>query len=382
MGRIMGLDIEAENNIPNKFPVAFQNNSFIYHIDIESKLDELLISKIMKAKPGVVKILERKGLNLFHPFIDRIVEKHTISSVNFNKSSSYTFEKTITNQFSRILNIPAVYLKIGTKKGYLLTDAVDEGKDVRVVNDILDCDNTKLTLVCGYVCKKSNFENLKRCYPDVEFAFIHWAESDDAYWNEITRLTQLSHTRLETLDRDHCYHIYKFKNNVTEALILEMLRRYFHNLAGISCIFEEDTIKPLEEGVTSYTAYFIEEDELNIISKKMSMPSSPYFNFETPFFLRVKFDTARSLFRIMPFFEVSVNIENMMKDDDSCKELPYLCCSQSSWKKHIHTKCVQCIENNCSRIMLRGLDAYISIDPLVKIYHISTVGTYYPCHRF
>jgi hypothetical protein len=374
----MTLDMDSENNIPNKFPVAFQNDSFVYHIDIESKLNDLIDRKLMRAKPGVVKIMERKGLNLFHPFIDRIVERHSVSTLNINKSSLFTVEKTIQNRISRLFRFLAL-LKIVKHSGYLLTDAVNGGKDVRDVNDVLSQDNTKLVLVCGYLCKKQSLENIRPIYPGVQFEFVHYAETEEDYWNEITRLTQLSHTRLEPLDRDHCYHIYKFKSDLTKDQTLEIFTNFFQNTLGMPCIFEEDSIRPYENKVQSYTAYF---HDLSPLNEKISMIQSPDFDIETPLFFRLKFDGTRSLVRIMPFFEVSVDIKSLVNDKSFCSKLPNLCCPKSCLKNRPSVRCVQCIENNLAYMLLGGIKEQFSNDPIIRGYHIRLVAEYYPCNSF
>ncbi|MGA2918111.1 hypothetical protein [Methanoregula sp.] len=375
----MTLDEGAENTISNKFPAAFQNRSFSYHIDIESKLNDLLIAKIMNEKSGVVNIVERKGLNLYHPFINRILERHTISSYCVNRSESYTVVKKISRDLSLILDIK-FFLRI-RKKGYLLTDAVDEGKDIRDIDEILKHDNINLSLVCGYVCKDKNLGQLKARYPNVTFEFVHRSETDDAYWNEITHLVQLSHTRMEPLDRDHCFHVYRFKRELTNPQSLEIFVNFFRNSIGIPCIFEKDTIKPFDERIESYTAYFDDVD-LSPLYNKLQMLQSPNFSI-IAFYFRLKFDVDRGLVRILPYFEVDVDMKKLVADEFFCSKLPHLCCPKKNLlKSRLNTRCVQCIENNLAYVLLNSIEAQFSNDPLTKGYRMSLVANHYPCSSF
>jgi len=371
----MSLDENAEHTIPKTYPLAFQkSDSFSYHIDIESKIDEILIAKIMQQAPGIVNIMERKGLNLYHPFINRILERHKLSSININRSSSYTVVKKNSLRLSTFYKL-MFFLKVFGKKGYLLTDAVNEGKDVHEVDDALSMENATLSLVCGYVVKGKNLENLKKRYSQVPFIFVHEAQTDEEYWEKMTRLLQLSHTRMEPLDPDHCFHIYKFKRPLSKDQIIKIFTDFFKTTLNITCTFEKDDVRPFEDDIESFTSYI---DNFEEIIKQLPLIDSPIFQINDLTF-RLKYDGDRSLVRVMAFFAIDVDFEKLHNDEKFCMNLPQPCCPRKMrFKKVWQPRCIQCIENNISYALLNAIEVHFSNDIIIKGFQLGLVARYYP----
>lgn len=373
----MPLDLDAEYTIPKTFPAAFQNeSSFSYHVDIESKIEKELISLIMIQPPGMVNIMERKGLNLYHPFVDRILEKHQISSYNINHS--YTIIKQIQKGLLNFL-VFALFLKRVSKKGYLLTDAVNEGKDLKKVNETLSFEDTALVLVCGYVVNKNNLDDLKWRYPKITFKFVHESSTKEDYQDKMTRLIQLSHTRIEPLDRDQCYHVYKYKRPLSNNQILSIFSNFFNSTVNSHCTFEKDDIKPFEQEIENFTAYF---ENFNELKNKVILLNSPVFEIKDLIF-RLKHEGNRALILIMAIFTVDINLDKLREDKDFCANLPHHCCPKDyKAKEMFFPRCIQCIENNLSYILLNAIEAKFSNDIIIKGFQLGLVGRYYPCNHF
>jgi len=371
------MDEDAENSIRTRFPAAFQNGQFVKLIDIEAEINDLINKNIMSEKAANVAIMERKGVNLYHPFMNRILEKHTISSINFGKLSHITFVKQITRTLPIIHKIKAI-LKINTKKTFLLTDAVDEGKEVREVIKHLAYENSELTKVCGYVCKKEGIEKLKKIYPAITFSFVHEANDDKEYWNEITRLIQLSQTRLEPLDRDHCFSIYKFKSGMTNDQMIGLFNNILTEKLGYEINFEEDFLVPLEEEIESAT---LEIENIPQFIESFQIPVSEIFDIYRVIF-RIRFDKNRNLFRSFCYFEIEIDTNKLSDNEKFCSELVNKCCPDGKGKKIITSVCVQCVENNLSSIVLDGVNQVISQHPISKQYNMQVVSQYSPYYSF
>lgn len=234
-----------------------------------------------------------------------------------------------------------------------------------------------LSVVCGYFCNYENLEELKKCYPKVAFEFVFEAKSYEEYWTGITHLMQLSQTRMEPLDRDHCFHLYRLENELSKEQILSIFTHFFQNTLETPCVFDNDPIKPFDEGIESYTAYL---DDLHQLSTKLQLNNSQIFEINQ-LFLRLKIDGETAFTRIMPYFEIDVNLENLRNDEEFCSKLHNPCCQMKSYMKNgLQTRCAQCIENNLAYILLNGIEAYFSNNPPTRGFHLSLEGRHYPCN--
>ena len=187
------------------FPSVFEKDPFEIVSLIEGELSKLVYEEILSESPTVVYIVERKGVNLFHPFFNAIVERHHIGAIRLYKNSKILRIKGCTSA--------------NAKESILITDAIGSGAEVSTIcdalNDISDSD-IPISKVCGYVAKKSGIDELRKKFPHITFKFIHEAEGDGTYNNVLWMLTPVYHSRLEPLDSEHPFYLYRFTSRIGE----------------------------------------------------------------------------------------------------------------------------------------------------------------------
>ncbi|MDP2846173.1 MAG: hypothetical protein Q8N79_08920, partial [Candidatus Methanoperedens sp.] len=147
---------------------------------IEEELSKLVHNEILSESPTDVYVIERKAVNLFHPFFNTIMRTHHIASIGLYK-------------FAPVARIRA-HAQKNNHKSILLTDAIGNGDEVENVIKILIDSGVSVFKVCGYLAKKKGIKKLKELFPQITFKFINETEDNETYNKALWRLTPVYHS--------------------------------------------------------------------------------------------------------------------------------------------------------------------------------------------
>lgn len=276
--------------IESKFLDQITEDPVIVINSIENELKNFVTHEIISETSPNVLIIERKGLNLFHPYIRNIGEMQGVSSI----------KKYQHSDIMRVINYSTI------RKGnnnILLTDAITTGKEVEQIihNFRLNKSFTRwgfsnkqgISKVCGYIAKESSLNLLREKYPHITFNFLKICNNDEEYRKEHNKLQFVYQNRMEPIDEEHPFVIISIEPKIE----LEPLKRL---------LFE--TIPDFYN-----SKYFINDNKLAIKTKKAftiylenpdeflsRIDDDNYRNIEIEkMALRFKFSPEDSLLRIM-----------------------------------------------------------------------------------
>lgn len=189
------VDDNTYNEVNSKLISVYQSritlNPSVNKISAEWEEDisELIRKEILSEERTNIYVDNRIGLVLFHPFINSIILKHKLSTINLNgRTSNYSIKDVTASE----------------KKSILLTDAIGNGNEVR---KILRTSKISFSKVCGYIAKKKGIVKLQKEFPNTDFKFILEVEDDKTYKEGLWRLIPVYHSRMEPLDSDHPFQL-------------------------------------------------------------------------------------------------------------------------------------------------------------------------------
>ncbi len=310
--------------------------------EAEEELSNLVYNEILSSSPTDIYAIDKKGIILFHPFINSIIEKHHLATINLYKNSPIIRIKEVASE--------------NMNKSILLTDAIGKGQEVKTIARILKKSHIPLFKVCGYIVKKESLEKLQKQFPQIKFKFIHQAENDEAYKDALWRLTPVYHSRIEPLDTDHPFNLYLFTCKIENNTMKNIIYSACSELFGQNLFAHDDDLR--SNYIMGYTIECANPEYLkrDLIFKKQK----EYIQVER-LQLRTRFDMVKSQLRIMAFCEVNLDINHFYSDEVQCnKLLPKEYCHTFKGHKSMDIESYTIICPHC-------LDTNISIKVLDKI---------------
>jgi len=187
--------------IESKYSESFDMDPIDIANNIEKKLEEFVFKEITSQYSNIY-VLERKGLNLFLPYLDLSRKSYGINSI-----------KLLYN--SNITRVNCYSVNNKKKENVLLTDAIGEGKEVdsTIRNLSKFFPEKNISKVCTYLAKKEGLDKLIEKYPSIQFNHIKMATNSEEYWEEHKRLLCVYHNRMEPIDGEHPYILFDIKTN-------------------------------------------------------------------------------------------------------------------------------------------------------------------------
>lgn len=163
---------------------------------IEKEIQHFFTNEIVRNRYSNIVIVERKGLNLFHPYLHNVAGLHGLSSIKLHGDPGEFPQVAITKNYS---------LTRSTKNYVIITDAIDTGSEIkRIIYSYYPrlFHKPKISKVCGYLAKKDAITELEKEFPKIEFKFLNVVDNDD-YQKKQEMILCVYQDRMEPIDEEH-----------------------------------------------------------------------------------------------------------------------------------------------------------------------------------
>ena len=331
-----------EINFASVFPFLFEKNPFEIIATIEGELSKLVSDEILSENTTNILVIERKGVNLFHPFFNNLLEIHNLSSISLYRNSPN----------ARIRSSAPIY----GKEAILLTDAVGKGKEVTEIINLLSKSGITVFKVCGYAAKAKTLKKLKNQFSHITFNFLHETEDEKSYRENLWKLTPVYHSRIEPLDSEHSFYLFlfipKIKQNDIKNIIDSLCSDIFENEYSI----HDDTL--LSNDIKGYRVE--STDSSSTIRKIIPTWEKDLFQMEKVQ-LSFRFDSLKSQLRVMAFCSPCYLDINQFKDGkaDCINFISRKYCGTMEGSYPTEVICPLCIDTNISLTLLKIVEAKI-----------------------
>lgn len=342
-------------------------------LKIADKIDEDLLAFFIKEvvqepETNVIPV-ERKGLNLFHPYLSNIEGLRFISikPLNYHHSVDLKYKYYTGYHFG--------------KSNILLTDAITTGSETR---KILQRSAFKLKFlggfkkVCGYLALKSALDELESEFPETSFKFLKIVENKEAYYEEHKKINYVYQKRMEPIDEEHKFIIAEIKpefslGEIKDRIIETIRKKYGDNFD----ILDNDL------GIDSkynFTIYF--NDPYKILQSVLDIKLQDGDIIEK-LAIRFKFSLPDSRLRFMVLSMPHLNKEFRLQHlkrvvSSSCsRNVPLRFCKMSVSLKILGmilgvvdrcALCAECFDTNISVLLMRDLYQSLSESGLLKVH--------------
>jgi hypothetical protein len=357
--------IEDQITIKQQFGHISNEESLKIADAIDEELQLFFIKEVLQETDTNVMPIERKGLNLFHPYLANIEGLRNIISV-----------KPLSNNRSMEIKYKIFALFNLGKSNILLTDAITTGSEAR---KILKRSAFKLKSlggfkkVCGYLALKSALDELEREFPYITFKFLKVVENREDYSEEHKKINYVYQKRMEPIDEEHKFIVAKIKPefnlNEIKGKITEIIQNKYSddfelrdNDLGIATKFNFTVYfnNPVEV-LESFSKIRLQEgDEIEklAIRFKYSSPDSklrimvllmPHLNKETRFQYYKRFFSSTCNRNVaLKYCNIHIIFKILLKGDRCAL-------------------CSECIDSNVSEQLLKDLYSSISSLGLLKV---------------
>jgi hypothetical protein len=336
---------------------------------IANEIDEELLpffnKEIVQDKETNVIAVERKGLNLFHPYINSIKGMRSIVTI---KPLCHRGPYSMEYHFLSVFNFD--------KTNILLTDAVTTGTETGI---ILRLSPFKLKMlggfkkVCGYMAQKKALDQLEREFPKISFKFLKIIEDRDEYYNEHKKIIYVYQKRMEPIDEEHDFFVVDIKPDLTFEMIKSRIQEIVRNKYGNH--FE---IGDNELGIDSkfnFTIYF--DDPLSFLNSQFNVRLQKGDLIEK-LAIRFKYSSNDAKLRITTLSMPDLNNENKSQ---RIRRFLFSSCTRNIPKKHCRVPfpvkilvqtnrcalCADCVDTNVSITLLNDIYSLISESGLLKV---------------
>jgi len=332
---------------------------------IDEELQLFFIKEVLQETDTNVIAVERKGLNLFRPYLENIEGLRNIISV---KPLNHHRSMELKYKFFAVFNLG--------KSNILLTDAITTGSEAR---KILKRSPFKLKSlggfkkVCGYLALKSALDELEREFPDIIFKFLKIVKNREEYDEEHKKINYVYQKRMEPIDEEHKFIIAAIKPeydlNEIKGKITEIIQNKYSN---------DFELWDNELGIATkfnFTVYFNNPiDVLGSFSKIRLQKGDKIEKLA----IRFKYSSMDSKLRIMVLLMPHLNKETRFQ---YCKRFFSSTCNRQVATKycniHIIFKilvkgdrcalCAECLDSNVSELLLKDIYSSISTLGLLKV---------------
>jgi hypothetical protein len=333
-------------------------------ISIENEIRPFFIKEVVQNVESDVIVVERKGLNLFRPYLSDIQGFRNILSI-----------KPFEYQHPHFFRYSSISLIKEKNRNILLTDAITTGTEVRKIlrGSIFKSSRYGgFRKVCGYLAMKKALDELSEEFPDIEFKFLRIADNSEEYNEEHKKLTYVYQNRMEPIDEEHPYTLFKIKKDIDigalEEQIFELMKKRF----GQDIILVND-----ELGISNkynFTIHF--EDPEKILQQFLNYQLNRSDKLEK-LAARFRFSSNDSRLRIM-----TVSMPNLKKETliEGIRRLLLCSCQRNLHKRicKINSRnrfylnryrgviCSNCVDKNISSNLLREIYLLIDNSDLVE----------------
>lgn len=341
--RIQNND-NGEINFSNVFPFLFEKNPFEIIATIEGELSKLMSDELLSENTTNILVIERKGVNLFHPFFNSLLEIHNLSSINLYRKSPN----------ARIRSSAP----INGEEAILLTDAVGKGNEVTQIINLLSKKGITVFKVCGYAAKNETLKKLKTQFSHITFKFLHETEDEKSYIENLWKLTPVYHSRIEPLDSDHPFYLFLFVPKIKQSDIKKIIDSLCSDIFGNEYSIHNDD----ELMSNDIVGYRVESTDSNSMIKKIITKwEKDHFQMEKVQ-LSFRFDSSKSQLRVMAFcspFNLDIN---QFKDGnaDCINFISRKYCDTMEGGYPTEVMCPLCIDTNISLTLLKIVEEKIS----------------------
>jgi len=318
------------------FPTAFKMDTHQINTVFNSEIRNLLEKEVLNTERTIVYIIERRGLNLFGPFTYMIKKFHEMGTIRlYDDKKVVGIKEGVCNNRTECI---------------ILTDAIRKGDEISRIVDSLNKSDVTVLKVCGYLSNKETIEKLRNVYNETKFEFVHETTDYSQYRDYYGKIVGVHHSRLEPLDSEHPYYIYKSQQKTSRDKIWTVI---FKSCKKANVYQDQDI---LNSDITGYTAEF----DGDYVRKRMALNTkNDFFKIER-LLLRFKFDQSRSELRMMAFCDVyNFNLSSVSLIDDHVENvLPNFiryCKFLNENSNNQKIICPLCVDVNLSR---RFLDMY------------------------
>jgi hypothetical protein len=332
---------------------------------IDEELLPFFIKEVVQETESNVIPIERKGLNLFHPYLSNIEGMRNVISV---KPLNYHGPYSLRYKFFSFFNLD--------KSNILLTDAVTTGSEIR---KILRGSAFKLKAlggfkkVCGYLALKSALNELEREFPDISFKFLKIVETIEEYYEEHKKIIYVYQKRMEPIDEEHQFIVVEVKPTINLGDIRTKINEIIKNKYG-----ENFELRENELGIDSkynFTFYF--NDPVEVLETVLKVHLQKGDQIEK-LVIRFKFSSLDSKLRMMALSMPNLNKETRLQCieriiSSSCnRKVPRRYCNvhfifRLLAKNNRCLLCAECIDSNVSALLLTDIYSSISKSGLMKV---------------
>lgn len=319
------------------FPTAFGSDTHLNNKEFNSEIRNLIEKEVSNVERTTVYIVERRGLNLLRPFVNTIKRRHEMGTIRLYDDKKLAGIKKGTH--------------VDRKDCIILTDAIRNGDEISSIFASLNKSGITVLKVCGYLSNKETIEKLRNIYNEIKFEFVHETADYNQYKEYYGKLVGIHHSRLEPLDSEHPFYIYKAQQRIGREKIWDTILK----LCKKANVFQDQDI--LNDDITGYTVEF----NGDYARKRMSLNTkNDFFKIER-LLLRFKFDQSKSILRMMAFCDVyDFNLSNINLMDDYVEDvLPSFfryCKFITEIPSDQKTICPLCLDINLSRTFLDMFD--------------------------
>jgi hypothetical protein len=333
--------------------------------EIDEKLQQFFIKEVVQETETNVIPVERKGLNLFHPYLSNIDGLRTIISVKTLKYHPYIPLK---------YNFLAVFT-LGSSN-ILLTDAVATGSEARKILHGSIFKSKYLggfKKVCGYLALKSALIELEAEFPNIEFKFLKIVETIEEYDDEHKKIIYVYQKRMEPIDEEHKFIIADIKPEFDLSDIKSKITGIIRTKYGTDFELLDNDLGI--DSKANFTVYL--NDPRAILQRILKIRLQDGEEIEK-IAIRFKFSSLDSKLRIMVLSMPHLNKETRRK---YLRRLFLSSCNRNLLKKkckfNILLKflmfgdqcavCAECVDVNISELILKDLYSSISTLGLLKV---------------
>jgi hypothetical protein len=334
------IDIESE------FSKSFDMDPIDIANHIEKQLQEFVLGEVTSQSSNIY-VLERKGFNLFRPYLDQS-GKYGVNSI-----------KLLYN--SNITRVNCYSANVQEKENILLTDAIGGGKEVDLTIPTLnkylneDLSGKNISKVCMYLAKKDGLDELIEKFPSVQFKYLKLATNPTEYREEHNRLFCVYHNRMEPIDGEHPFSIFDVK-----PLEFGLLKDKIQSV--ISSIYPgEFSIKDDKLLINSKKAFSVNILNPEIILDKLFWYNPEIYPVDRMQF-RFKYDPENCKLRVMALSLVNYNPNMLFKlryalfgtcfkklDLKFCKTITK---HDTQFNQFVAICCPHCVDWNISQYLL------------------------------
>ncbi|MFA4860139.1 hypothetical protein [Methanoregula sp.] len=357
--------VEEMITLKQKFGYISDEESLKLANAIDNELLPFFNKEVVQDKETNVIAVERKGLNLFHPYLHSIKGMRNIISIKpLNHHGPYSMEY----RFLSFCNFD--------RSNILLTDAITTGAETRKILTVSPFKFKALggfKKVCGYMALKGALNEIERDYPGISFRFLKIIEDRADYYEEHKKIIYVYQKRMEPIDEEHDFFVVDVKPELTLPQIKTRIREIVVERYG-NCFELLDNDLGIDSKF-NFTIYFDLPEQFLKTAFNVQLHNGDHIE---KLAIRFKFSSHDSKLRIMALSMPNLNKENVLQYGRrrilaSCiRNIPKRHCRVPLWVRMLlpierSTLCADCVDTNISATLLNDIYSMVAESGLLKV---------------